>query len=109
MLVEDMLADLGAFAAAHAGSVEEGISAAKRDGLDIAILDMNLGGAKVFPVAEILRAQGTPFVFASGYGAGGVPPEFSGYPIVAKPFAIEELARALTTALSVQRDVAARD
>jgi hypothetical protein len=33
------------------------------------VLDVNIGGTMVFPVAERLRAAGIPFVFATGYGA----------------------------------------
>ena len=51
---------------------------------DAAILDLNLGGMKVFPVAEKLDAAGIPFVFATG---GGLDVEgFSSRPIISKPF-----------------------
>jgi hypothetical protein len=48
---------------------------------DIAILDVNLNGQKTFPIAEALSRRGMPFVFATGYGAGGLSaPLSSGSP-----------------------------
>ncbi len=103
MLMEDMLADLGATAVAHASNVAEGLVLAERDDFDVAILDLNLDGSKVFPVAEVLKVKGAPFVFASGYGAGGVPPEFAEYPVIAKPYQIEQLSAGLEKALSIRK------
>ncbi len=103
MLLEDMLSDLGAVAAGQASTVAEGVSLAARGDFDIAILDLNLGGMKVFPVAEALKSRGLPFVFASGYGASGVPAAFGSQPVVAKPYQIEDLAAALSKALSAKR------
>jgi CheY-like chemotaxis protein len=99
-MLEDMLSDLGAEVAAQATTVPQGMALATRGGFDVAILDLNLGGMKVFPVAEVLRTQGLPFVFASGYGASGVPAEFAGHPVVAKPYQIGDLAAALSRALA---------
>ncbi|SDB58766.1 Response regulator receiver domain-containing protein [Bauldia litoralis] len=100
MLLEEMLNELGAVVAAQASTVPEAIALATRGGFDIAVLDLNLGGEKVFPVAQALKATGLPFVFASGYGASEVPAEFAGCPVVAKPYDIERLASALTNSLS---------
>ena len=63
---------------------------------DAAVLDINLNGVEVFPVAARLRESGVPFVFASGYGRQGLPSEFADSAVVQKPY----LPDALTTALA---------
>src|SRR5215831_6583708 len=73
MLLEDMLGELGYTVTAEAGRLEEALQAAKTADFDIAILDVNLDGEPVSPVADALVARGTPFVFATGYGERGLP------------------------------------
>ena len=68
-----------AMAADHAGEV------------DCAMLDINLGGDKVFPLAGQLAAAGVPFLFASAYGSQGIPEEFRDRPVVPKPYLPESL------------------
>lgn len=88
MLVEDMLTDLGCVVVEIAGSVEQGLRliAPGTIAFDAAILDVNIGGEKVFPVADHLATQGIPFLFATGYGPEGIAPRFAGRPVLAKPF-----------------------
>lgn len=86
MLLEDMLADLGHEVAATAASVEAARKLATAGGFDAAILDVNLEGQEIFPVAEILAQRGVPFVFASGYGHAALPEQFRGRPTLQKPF-----------------------
>lgn len=64
-------------------------------GVDGAVLDINLGGEPVFPVADALRARGVPFVFTTGYSAEDVPPPYRGVPRVEKPASPAEILRAL--------------
>ena len=100
MLVEDMLAELGCEVAARADNIDVAIGEARKGGFECALLDMNLRGQEVFPVAEILREQGVPFAFLSGYGRAGLPEKFRTTPVATKPFQIEELAVALSAALA---------
>ena len=84
-----------------AGTLSDGLSfvaTAARD-LDAAVLDVNLGGEKVYPVAEKLVASGVPFVFSTGYGVAGIAPDFAGFPALAKPFSTKALEAALLKAL----------
>ncbi|MET3584372.1 DNA-binding response OmpR family regulator, partial [Pseudorhizobium tarimense] len=67
--------------------------------LDLAVLDINLGGERSFPVAEILRNRGVPFLFSTGYGKNGVPSELSGSPVLSKPFLAKELEETLELTL----------
>ena len=74
LMVEDLLTDLGCEISGSFGAVDEALAflkdaAAPPPALDGAVLDVNIGGTMVFPVAERLRAAGIPFVFATGYGA----------------------------------------
>jgi DNA-binding NtrC family response regulator len=60
--------------------------------IDVAILDVNVAGELVYPIANQLEERGIPFIFSSGYGAGGLPVEYRGWPTLSKPFQQEELA-----------------
>ena len=53
--------------------------------IDAAILDVNLGGESVYPVAEMLSARGIPFVFMTGYGSASIDPRFANVPVLQKP------------------------
>jgi CheY-like chemotaxis protein len=99
MSVGDMLGDLGCSVVANAGSLTQAFEKVEAGGFDFALLDVNLRGKEVFPVADILSEQGIPFAFASGYGRAGLPAEFSTSPIVSKPFQIGELSAVLSSAL----------
>jgi CheY-like chemotaxis protein len=107
MLLEDMLLDLGYEVAASVQALEEAIVTARSLAIDIAVLDVNLAGAVSFPVADILRDRGIPFVFATGYGAGALANRFAGVPVVTKPFASAQLAQAFRTAELTVRAAAA--
>ena len=65
----------------------------------MAILDINLGGERIEPAAEMIDKRNLPFLFANGYGAAGVPEEFPDRPVLQKLFVIERLAEAIDTAL----------
>lgn len=69
-----------------------------------AILDINLGGEQVFPVADLLAARDIPFVFTSGYDAGMLPPLHARRPLVTKPCPAERLIELLTAALDASND-----
>jgi CheY-like chemotaxis protein len=100
MSIEDMLADLGCQVTASAHTIDIAIDKAREGGFQCALLDVNLRGKEVFPVAEILCEQGIPFVFLSGYGRAALPEKFRARPVAAKPFQSEELAAALSAALA---------
>jgi CheY-like chemotaxis protein len=99
MLLEDMLGELGYTVAAEAARVEEALEAAKTGDFDLAILDVNLNGQPISPVADALVARGTPFVFATGYGERGLPELYRDRPTLKKPFHLDGLKRMLQSAL----------
>jgi len=108
MLTEDMLAELGCEIEVTASTVDDALAAVSEGGFDIALLDINLAGTMVFPVAAALERRGIPFAFASGYGGKGLPPEFADVPIIGKPFTKADLAGVLRAAL-VRSGMAGRD
>jgi CheY-like chemotaxis protein len=99
MLLEGMLTDLGHTVAAEAGGIDEALALANNAEFDVALLDVNLNGLPITPVVEVLIKRGVPFVFASGYGARGVPEPYRGSPTLQKPFQIEALAQAIAAAV----------
>jgi CheY-like chemotaxis protein len=90
MLMEDGLVDAGAEVVGPAGSVDEALGLIEQvtcdGGLNAAVLDMNLEGATVLPVADRLAALGVPFVFATGYGENCDRGTHAAALILAKPF-----------------------
>jgi len=99
VLLESMLADLGYTVAAQAGEIDEATALAKTAAFDVALLDVNLHGRPITPVAEILTERGVPIIFASGYGERGVPEAYRDSPTLEKPFETEALERALWAAI----------
>lgn len=99
MLVEDILCDAG-YRVLKAARVANAL-ALMRNGehIDAAILDINLAGSQVFPVAQQLLAEGIPFLFASGYGDPGLPPEFQGRKVLQKPYLPATLTDAVAALL----------
>lgn len=102
MLLEDMLDDLGYAVAGAAGNVPDASALAQSQDFDAAILDVNLDGQEVFPVAEIVAGRGLPFVFVTGYGGGGLPEQYRSRPTLQKPFQLDELSRTLTAVLATK-------
>jgi CheY-like chemotaxis protein len=100
MVVEAMLEDLGCVVEASAWRVPQALELAQSRPLDLAVLDVNVAGEEVFPVASVLRERGVPFVFATGYGVDGVPVGFRDAPIIAKPFQSPDLEQAIGRALA---------
>jgi CheY-like chemotaxis protein len=102
MLLEDMLADLGYEVAGVAGRVDEATEMVKSAEFDLAILDVNLDGHDVYPVADLLAARGLPFMFVTGYGGRGLPEKYRSRPTLQKPFQLDELKKTLGALLPAQ-------
>lgn len=95
MTMEDMLADLKCELIGPVGRVSVAVELAAAEPLDGALLDVNVAGAEVFPVAHQLRDRGIPFIFVSGYGPDALPTEWRDRPILRKPFVISDLAKCI--------------
>jgi PAS domain S-box-containing protein len=95
MMMRDLVWELGLFGIGPFCSVAEAMAALTSQEFDCAILDLNLGGQPVYPVAVALSMRSVPFVFATGYGPESVDRRFAHVPLLQKPVAREALAEAL--------------
>jgi CheY-like chemotaxis protein len=68
------------------------------EAIDVALLDVNLGGEDVRPLVEALVDRDVPFIFVTGYSRSNLPSEFRDYPYVEKPFGMNDLADKLLEA-----------
>jgi DNA-binding response OmpR family regulator len=100
MMVADMLDVLGYSIAAEAGEINEAIRLVQCTEFDFAILDVNVNGKMISPVADLIKARNRPFIFATGYGSSGLPEEYRDRPALQKPFQIETLARVIDITLN---------
>ncbi|HEY8564090.1 MAG TPA: response regulator [Beijerinckiaceae bacterium] len=98
LLLEDMLLDFGCEVVGPAARLATALEVAGKEALDLAILDVNVAGEPIYPVAEALQARGVPFVFSTGYGSAGIRDEFRERPVLQKPFAQNDLRQKLIAA-----------
>ena len=100
LMLEDMVEGMGCAVTGLAPRIALGVTLADTGQFDVAILDVNVAGENVEPVADRLSARGVPFIFATGYGEAGVPLRYRGRPVVAKPFRSDQLEAAIHLALA---------
>jgi DNA-binding response OmpR family regulator len=100
MMLEDFLESLGHSVRATCDTVKDSLAEVDKGGFDLAILDVNLKGENVWPVASRLRAQGIPFVLATGGHVDPPPPEFASVPVIEKPYTVDRVTPALDAALA---------
>ena len=99
LLLEDMLLDFGCEVIGPAARLAAALEAVERETVDLAILDVNVAGEPIYPVAEALVQRRIPFVFSTGYGSGGIKDAYRNRPVVQKPFAQADLRQTLLAAL----------
>lgn len=90
-LLAETLESIGWQVVGPVGHLAAALAAARSESLDAALLDVDLGGQAVYPVAEMLDARSVPFVFVTGCHRAALPPSFRGRPYLRKPFAPAEL------------------
>ncbi len=100
MLLEDMLEEIGYDMAAGVGTVAEAREEASKGDFQVAILDVNLDGQEVYPIADILAKRGLPYLFVTGYGERSLPDPHNDRPALQKPFQAEQLKVALADLLA---------
>lgn len=98
-MIAGMIEELGHTVVAEAGNIDDALKLAQTADFEIAILDINVGGDRIEPVAEIIDSRHLPFIFASGYGAAGLPEKFRDRPALQKPFQISKLREVIEAAL----------
>jgi DNA-binding response OmpR family regulator len=95
MLVEDIVEDLGGIPIGPASTIEKGLSLALSESIDAAVLDVNIRGESIGPVARLLSERRIPIVVTSGYGAQANLDGVAADVIFEKPFDADQLANAL--------------
>jgi CheY-like chemotaxis protein len=95
MLIEDILVDQDCVIVGPFTNLPDALRAAENEMVDVALLDVNLRGEMVYPVADILTKRGIPFVFLSGYGPDAIPTGHPDWRACSKPFTPTDLVRAL--------------
>ena len=99
-LIEDMLVEMGVASVRHAARLDKALALAADKVPSLAVLDVNVAGELVFPVAEKLAAANVPFLFMTGYGRGGVGERWAAYEVLQKPFTPSALEGALRQLVS---------
>jgi DNA-binding response OmpR family regulator len=99
-LVQDTLERQGAMVLGPAATIDAAL-ALVTESPDVAVLDVNVGGSAVFPVAAALESAGVPFLFSTGYGRATIPTRYAHVARLRKPFLMAELVAGLTTAIGL--------
>ena len=100
LLLEDMLLDFGCEVIGPAARLATALDTVNREQVDLAILDVNVAGEPIYPVAEALVERSVPFVFSTGYGSAGIKDAYRDRPVLQKPFAQHDLRQKLILARS---------
>jgi DNA-binding NtrC family response regulator len=100
MMLTQMVKDLGHRVAAEAGNIRDASEYAMTCTFDVAILDINIGGFRIDPVADLIERRGLPFLFVTGYGAHWLPSLFRKRPVLEKPVSAEKLRHTINSLLA---------
>jgi DNA-binding response OmpR family regulator len=101
LLFDDMLKSAGCVVVGPLPRLADAVKAAAKESCDAAVLDVNLGGERVYPVAKILVERRVPFIFVTGYSGETLPCEYAAQPRIAKPFKSAQLLGALSNLIEV--------
>ena len=100
VLIEQILESAGCVVMGPIPRVPEALDAVDNDNYDAAVLDVNLAGERINPVADALSERNVPFLFVTGYGASALPSEYAERPRLCKPFRMAELLGALASVVN---------
>jgi len=103
--IENMLEEMGCRVVASVPRLVKALDLAARLDFDLAVLDINLAGEVVYPLAFRLAERGIPFLFSTGYSTSTLPPELRDRPILKKPVMAANLKRAVAMARTGIRSV----
>jgi DNA-binding response OmpR family regulator len=99
-MIEEILESAGCIVMGPIPRLREALDAVGHDDYDAAVLDVNLAGERINPVADALSERNVPFLFVTGYGTNGLPNEYAERPHVCKPFRMAELIGALSSVVN---------
>lgn len=91
LLVEELLIEQSCVVVGPFSRIGEALEAARTRAFDVALLDVNVDGAKIYPVAEAISGRGIPFLLLSGYGDAAIPVSHPEWRACAKPFKADVL------------------
>jgi CheY-like chemotaxis protein len=98
MMLEDFLESLGHRVVGTCETVGDALRRVEEGGFDVAIIDVNLNGERVWPVADRLAAQGIPYVLATGGHIDPPPAAHASAPVLSKPFTLDAIEPVLDLA-----------
>ncbi|MGK2921617.1 MAG: response regulator [Methyloceanibacter sp.] len=97
--LEDMLVDSDCEVVGPASRVAQALKLIDDETVDAAVLDLNIAGDLVYPVADALEKRGLPYIFVTGYGASGLTEPYRSRRVLQKPFSRRELLQAMQEAV----------
>jgi CheY-like chemotaxis protein len=101
ILIEEILESAGCIVTGPFPRLPEALDAVDHEDYDVAVLDINLAGERIDPVADALAERNVPFLFVTGYGANGLPSEYAQRPHVCKPFRMGDLLCTLSSVVKL--------
>jgi two-component sensor histidine kinase/DNA-binding response OmpR family regulator len=104
MLTSELVSEMGFAVLGPCANLDEAMRAAQANHIDGAILDVNLDGELVFPLARLLADRDIPMVFLTGYDKGTVEQGFEKFPVLQKPVPAGDLSKALSAMLGLSPD-----
>src|SRR5262245_29681351 len=104
LLLENMLAELGHEVVGPVARLDEAVEMAHGQALGVALLDVNLNGKEIYPVAEALAAREIPFVFITGYGKNVLRAPYRDRPTFQKPFRRDDFGELFATICRAKQD-----
>lgn len=102
ILIEEALQGLGCDTVGPVPSIPEAMALAENEEIAAAVLDVNVGGEPVYPVASVLKRRGIPFVFVTGYQRDQLPTHHGDAPMLEKPFGDSMLAAAIRSLIHAE-------
>ena len=94
MAIRDSLDELGFVTIGPYSRISEAMVALRNNHIDAAVLDVNLGGELIYPLADVLTADHVPFIFITGYGSEEIESRYSHVPVLQKPIEQDSLKSA---------------
>lgn len=99
LMMEDLLLEAGATVVGPAPSVGKAMKLLHSEPLDGAVLDFNLGGEMIVPVADTLTSRGIPFVIVTGYGSARVSVHYPHAAVLSKPIDLKSFTGVVSRSL----------
>ncbi len=103
MMIEESLVDHGCKTVGPLARVDAAMRAAETETIDAALIDVNLAGTPIYPVADILARRGIPYGFLTGYGEMGLHEAYRQRPVLKKPFTQKNLIALVTSLVAPPR------